>query len=76
LNGADLKNELRSKTWVECAMTATYLSNVIVTKSEKSPYDLLFGCKSILNSSLKTFGEVGVVTTNWGKLKKVVVNPA
>ena len=73
LNGAGLKDELRTKIWAECAMTTTYLSNIIATKSEsKCPYELLFGCKPRLNSNLKAFGEIGVVTTKdkiQGKLK-------
>ena len=73
LNGAGLKDELRTKIWAECAMTTTYLSNIIATKSEsKCPYELLFGCKPRLNSTLKAFGEIGVVTTKdkiQGKLK-------
>ena len=57
LNGAGLKDELRSKIWAECAMTTTYLSNFIARKSEnKCPQELL-------NSTLKAFGEIGVVTT-------------
>jgi hypothetical protein len=45
-------------------MTITYLLNVIATISgNKTPYELLFGCKPKLNLSLKTFGEIGVVTT-------------
>ena len=73
LNGAGLKDELRSKIWAECVMTTTYLSNIIATKSEnKCPFELLFGCKPKLNSTLKIFGEIGVVTTKdkiQGKLK-------
>jgi hypothetical protein len=44
-------------------MTTVYLSNVIATKlPNKCKYELLFGCKPKLNSNLRTFGEVGVVT--------------
>ena len=44
-------------------MTTMYLSNVISTKYElKSPHELLFGSKPILNTGLRIFGEVGVVT--------------
>ena len=64
LNGAGLKGDLRNKIWAECAMTTTYLSNVLSTKSNfKSPFESLFGAKPILHDNLKIFGEVGVVTT-------------
>jgi hypothetical protein len=64
LNCAGLKDELRNKIWAESAMMVTYLSNVMSTKHElKSPQELLFGSKPVLNSRLKVFGEVGVVTT-------------
>jgi hypothetical protein len=73
LNGSGFKDELRNKIWAECAMTTTSLSNVIDTKSgNKCPYELLFGCKPKLNSSLMTFGDIGVVTTKdkiQGKLR-------
>jgi hypothetical protein len=63
LNCAGLKDELRNKIWVESAVTVTYLSNIMSTKHQlKSPYELLFGSKPVLNSRLKMFGEVGVVT--------------
>jgi hypothetical protein len=59
-----VENELRNKIWAESAMTVTYLSSVMSTKHEvKSPYELLYGTKPVLNSRLKMFGEVGVVTT-------------
>jgi hypothetical protein len=64
LNGAGLTGDLRSIIWAECAMTTTYLSNIISSKSSlKSPFELLFGSKPILHYDLKIFGEVGVVTT-------------
>ena len=34
LNGSGLRDELRNKTWAECAMITTYLSNIMATKSE------------------------------------------
>jgi hypothetical protein len=56
-NDSGLKDDLRSKTWAECAMTTTYLSNVIAIKSgNKFPYELLFRLKAKLHSCLKTFG--------------------
>jgi hypothetical protein len=73
LNGAGLKDELWSKIWAEYAMTTTYFSNVIATKSgNNSPHKLPFGCKSKFNLTLKIFGEIGVVTsmdTIQGKLR-------
>jgi hypothetical protein len=64
LNGAGLIGDLRNKIWAECAMTTTYLSNVVSMKSSfESPFELLFGTKRILHDKLKIFGEVGVVTT-------------
>jgi hypothetical protein len=57
LNCTGLKDELRNKIWAESAMTVMYLSNVMPTKHElKSPYELLFGSKPVLNSRLKMFG--------------------
>jgi hypothetical protein len=45
-------------------MTTTFLSNVLSTKSSfKSPFESLFGAKSILHDKLKIFGGVRVVTT-------------
>jgi hypothetical protein len=59
-----LTGDLRNKIWVECAMTTNYPSNILSSKSSlKSPFELLFGSKTILNYELKIFGEVGVVTT-------------
>jgi hypothetical protein len=64
LNGAGLEGELRDKTWAECVMNVTYLSNIMSTKSIfKSPFELLYGEKPKLHDNLKMFGEVGVVTT-------------
>jgi hypothetical protein len=64
LNEAGLIGDLRNKIWAECAMTTTHLSNILSSKSSlKSPFELLFGSKPILNYELKIFGEVGVVTT-------------
>jgi hypothetical protein len=45
-------------------MTVTYLSNITYIKEEMIfPYQLLFGNKPRLTESLRSFGEVGVVTT-------------
>jgi hypothetical protein len=64
MNGAGLSGDLRNKIWAECAITTTYLANILSSKSSlKSPFELLFGSKPILHYELKIFGEVGVVTT-------------
>jgi hypothetical protein len=45
-------------------MIVTFLSNVTSIKNkEVCPYDLLFGCKPKLPTSLRSFDEIGVVTT-------------
>jgi hypothetical protein len=64
LNSAGVKDQLRSGVWAECAMTVTFLSNVTSIKNkEVCPYELLFGCKHKLPTSLGSFGEIGFVTT-------------
>jgi hypothetical protein len=64
LNGAGLKDHLRSGVWFECAMTVTFLSNITSIKDKMiCPYQLLYGSKPILTESLQTFGEIGVVMT-------------
>jgi hypothetical protein len=64
LNSVGVKDQLRSGVWAECAMTVTFLSNVTSIKNkEVCPYELLFGCKPKSPTSLRSFGEIGVVTT-------------
>jgi hypothetical protein len=64
INSADVKDQLRSGIWAECAMTVTLLSNVKSIKNiEVCPYELLIGCKPKLPTSLRHFGKIGVVTT-------------
>jgi hypothetical protein len=64
LNGAGLEGELRDKTWAECVMNVTHVSNIISTKSSyKSPFELLYGEKPKLHNNFKMFGEVRVVDT-------------
>jgi hypothetical protein len=64
LNSAGLKDHLRSGVWAECAMTVTYLSNITSIKEKMiCPFQLLFGSKSRLPESLRSFGEIGVFTT-------------
>ena len=73
LNGAGMKDEVRSGIWAECASTATFYSNVLLTNGKsKSPHELMFGVKSHCLNNLRLFGEMGVVTTKdklQGKLK-------
>jgi hypothetical protein len=64
LNSAGVKDQLRSGVWAECVMTVTFLLNVTSIKNkEVFPYELLFSCKPKLPTSLKFFGEIGVVIT-------------
>jgi hypothetical protein len=64
LNSAGLKDHLRSGVWAECAMTVTYLSNITsINEKMICPNQLLFRIKPRLPESLRSFGEVGVVTT-------------
>jgi len=63
LIGAGLDSELRSGVWSECANNATFLSNITCVKGQaKCPYQLLFNANPKLPSSLRIFGEMGVVT--------------
>jgi hypothetical protein len=64
LNSAGVKDQLRSGVRAECAMKMTFLLNVTSIKNKNiCPYELLFGCKPKLPTSLRSFGEIGVVTT-------------
>jgi hypothetical protein len=64
LNSSGLKDHLRSGVWAECAMTVTYLSNITSIKEKMiCAYQLLLGNKPRLPESLRSFGEIGVVTT-------------
>jgi hypothetical protein len=75
LNCAELKDELRSGVWAECARTITFLHNTTSIKTkEVCPHELLFGGKSNLAEKLKSFGGIGVVTTKddiQGKLRNL-----
>jgi hypothetical protein len=63
-DSAGVKDQLRSRVWAECVMTVTFLSNFTSIKNkEVYPYEFLFGCKLNLTTSLRSFGEIGVVTT-------------
>jgi hypothetical protein len=64
LNSAGLKDQLRSGVWAECTLTVTFLSNITSFKNQEiCPYQLLYGCKPRLPASLRSFGEIGIVTT-------------
>jgi hypothetical protein len=64
LNRAGVKDQLRSGVWAECAMTVTLLLNVTSIKNkEVCPYEILFGCKPKLPTSLRSLGKIGVLTT-------------
>jgi hypothetical protein len=74
LNNEGLEDSVRTGVWAKCARTTTFLSNIISIKANyKCPYQLMFGSKPKLPTSLRIFGEMGVVTTKddiKGKLKK------
>jgi hypothetical protein len=64
LNSTGFEDQLRSGFWEECAMTVTFLLNVTSIKNKEACcYELLFGCKSKVPTSLRSFGQIGVVTT-------------
>jgi hypothetical protein len=64
VNDAGLEHDIRSGLWSECASTVTFLSNITSIKTQdKCPYQLIFKVTPKLPSSLRTFGEMGVVTT-------------
>ena len=64
LNGAGLRGDERSGVWAECASTATYCTNVLMSQGKSaSPYELFYGKKPECVHGLRTFGEMGVVTT-------------
>jgi hypothetical protein len=45
-------------------LTVTFLSNITSIKNQEiCPYQLLYGCKPRLQASLRSFGEIGIVTT-------------
>jgi hypothetical protein len=45
-------------------MAVTFLSNVTSIKNkEVCTYEILFGCKPKLPTSLRSFGEIGLLTT-------------
>jgi hypothetical protein len=64
LNSSGLKDNLRSGVRAECAMTVTFLSNITAIKDKAvCPHQLLFVSKPKLPERLRSFGEIGVITT-------------
>jgi hypothetical protein len=64
LSSAGFTEDLRSGVWAECAMTVTFLSNITSIKNKTiCPHQLLFGSKPRLPKSLRSFGEIYIVTT-------------
>jgi len=68
-NAAGIEDhELKYGTWAECAMTVTKLGNITVSSSRKnSPHFLFYEQHSKFVNSLKTFGEIGIVTIHEDK---------
>jgi hypothetical protein len=65
LKSAGVKDDLKLRVWAEFSMKVTvmFLLNFTSIKNKEfCPYKLLFGCKPNLPTSLKSFGEIGVVT--------------
>jgi hypothetical protein len=61
LNNAGVKDQVRSGVWAACAMTVTFLLNVTSIKNkEVCTYELLFGCKPKLPTSLRSFGKIAL----------------
>jgi hypothetical protein len=72
LDIAGVKDQLRSGVWEEFAMTVTFLSNLTsINNKEVFPYELLFGYKPKLPTSLRSIGKIGVVTTKANIQSKV-----
>ena len=65
VSGAGLQDKIRHGIWAECTSTATFHSNIMVTKdSMMSPFEICFGKKAhCVDKLIRIFGEMGVVTT-------------
>jgi hypothetical protein len=63
MNNSGVEKDFRNKLWVECASTATKLSNLIVRTKEGSPYELFHGKKPKFGRNLRIFGEIGIKIT-------------
>ena len=63
LNGAGLKDGVRTGVWAECTQMATHYANILVTQGRSVlPHFKLFGKVPRCLGNLRTFGEMGVVT--------------
>ena len=63
-NDAGIEGDFCKGLWAECASTATYYENIIVSKdNKKSPLELMFKEKTKELKRLKRFVEMCVVTT-------------
>jgi hypothetical protein len=73
LNNVGLEDSVRTGLWAERVRTTTFPSNITSIKAkDEFPYQIIFGSKPKLLTSLRIFGEMGVVTTKddiQGKLK-------
>jgi hypothetical protein len=64
LNNEGLGYSVRTDTWDKCARTTTFLSNITSIKAkDKCAYQLMFGSKTKLPTSLSIFGDMGGVNT-------------
>ena len=62
-NSAALTPNLRNGLWTECAATATFLDNMIMTTDKPSPFEKFYDKPSPLINKLRSFGELGIVKT-------------
>ena len=74
LNGAKLKDVVRSELWAECANLETDISNILIKKEgEKCAYELFFGEMPKYSRNMRTFGELGIFLDK-GKIKGKLTN--
>ena len=63
---AKFSAEMKQQLWMEAAATATKLDNILNEKGEPSPHKKFFNDDPEYEKYLRTFGELGVVTSNPG----------
>jgi hypothetical protein len=64
LNNGGLEDSVRTGVWAECARITTFLSSITLIKAKgKCPYQLMFGSKLKLLTSLNIPEEIVIVTT-------------
>jgi hypothetical protein len=64
LNNGGLEDSVRTGVWAECARITTFLSNITLIKAKgRCPYQLMFGSKLKLLTSLNIPEEIVIVTT-------------